>query len=155
MNGEIIELYEKLRAEAEAGGYHLNPDEGFTLELVEGLTANLGRYGYMSCPCRLADGERSVRLAAVRSLARLGPGGVAGLTAALQDRDEGVRIAAALALARSRAAPAAAIPALIAALRDDDPDVRKTAVGALGRFGAAAKAAVPALVRELEGKSTA
>jgi ferredoxin-thioredoxin reductase catalytic chain len=62
MNREIIELYEKLKVEAEAGGYHLNPDEVSALELVEGLAANLDRYGYMSCPCRLADGERSADL---------------------------------------------------------------------------------------------
>jgi ferredoxin-thioredoxin reductase catalytic chain len=58
MSTEVQSLYEKLKNDAEAGGYHLNPDEGFTLELVEGLAANLGRYGYMACPCRLADGER-------------------------------------------------------------------------------------------------
>ncbi|UCE28105.1 MAG: ferredoxin:glutaredoxin reductase [Candidatus Coatesbacteria bacterium] len=51
-------LYEELKTEAETGGYHLNPDESFTLELVEGLVTNLDRYGYLACPCRLADGER-------------------------------------------------------------------------------------------------
>jgi len=51
-------LYEKLGREAEAGGYHLNPDREFTRALVEGLVTNIGRYGYMACPCRRATGTR-------------------------------------------------------------------------------------------------
>jgi ferredoxin-thioredoxin reductase catalytic chain len=62
MNTDVRKLYEKLESEAETGGYHLNPDEGFTLELVEGLAVNIERYGYMVCPCRLADGEREADL---------------------------------------------------------------------------------------------
>jgi ferredoxin-thioredoxin reductase catalytic subunit/rubredoxin len=44
--------------DAESGGYHLNPDVPFTTSLVEGLLANEDRYGYWSCPCRLADGVK-------------------------------------------------------------------------------------------------
>ena len=55
---EIDKLYRKLDREAEEGGYHLNPDEEFTKELVEGLIVNERRYGYWACPCRLADGEK-------------------------------------------------------------------------------------------------
>ena len=55
---EIHKLYEKLKKEAEAGGYHLNPDIEFTKELVEGLIVNERRYGYWSCPCRLASGTK-------------------------------------------------------------------------------------------------
>jgi ferredoxin-thioredoxin reductase catalytic chain len=51
-------LYERLDREAEAAGYHLNPDRGFTRELVHGLLVNQARYGYPSCPCRLASGEK-------------------------------------------------------------------------------------------------
>ena len=47
-----------LDREAEAGGYHTNTDRGFTRDLVRGLLANLARYGYPSCPCRLAAGNR-------------------------------------------------------------------------------------------------
>jgi ferredoxin-thioredoxin reductase catalytic subunit len=54
---EAIEaLYRKLEREAEAAGYHLNPDREFTRELVRGLLVNQARYGYPSCPCRLASG---------------------------------------------------------------------------------------------------
>ncbi len=51
---QIDKLYEKLDKEAETSGYHLNPDKEFTRELIEGLLVNEKRYGYWSCPCRLA-----------------------------------------------------------------------------------------------------
>ncbi|MBN1977948.1 MAG: ferredoxin:glutaredoxin reductase, partial [Anaerolineae bacterium] len=51
-------LYERLDREAEASGYHLNPDVDFTRGLVEGLLINEARYGYWACPCRLADGDK-------------------------------------------------------------------------------------------------
>jgi len=54
----IDALYRQLDREAEAGGYHLNPDEEFTRDLVKGLLTNEQRYGYRSCPCRLAAGDR-------------------------------------------------------------------------------------------------
>jgi ferredoxin-thioredoxin reductase catalytic subunit len=50
--------YSYLRDEAEARGYHLNPDVSFTRSLVRGLLVNEQRYGYQSCPCRLASGKR-------------------------------------------------------------------------------------------------
>ncbi|MBD3369038.1 ferredoxin:glutaredoxin reductase [Candidatus Fermentibacteria bacterium] len=52
------ELFETLFRQAENAGYHLNPDTEFTLDLVEGLLTNIDRYGYMACPCRLAEGNR-------------------------------------------------------------------------------------------------
>ncbi|MCS7282104.1 MAG: ferredoxin-thioredoxin reductase catalytic domain-containing protein [Anaerolineae bacterium] len=53
---EVEALYQRLYEEAEASGYHLNPDKEFTLALVEGLLVNEARYGYWACPCRLATG---------------------------------------------------------------------------------------------------
>lgn len=55
---EIDRLYDRLNREAEAGGYHLNPDVGFTKGLIKGLIVNERRYGYWACPCRLASGTR-------------------------------------------------------------------------------------------------
>ena len=55
---EVTELRGRLLEEAEAGGYHLNPDEDLTKGLVEALLVNTARYGYPSCPCRLASGAR-------------------------------------------------------------------------------------------------
>jgi len=47
------------RAEADARtyGYYLNPDPEFLQSLLEGLKRNEERYGYPSCPCRLASGK--------------------------------------------------------------------------------------------------
>ena len=56
---EIAALYQKLNIEAEAGGYHLNPDVPFTRELVKGIMVNQRRYGYGACPCRLATGVKA------------------------------------------------------------------------------------------------
>jgi ferredoxin-thioredoxin reductase catalytic chain len=56
---EIDRLYERLKREAEAGGYHLNPDVDFTKTLVRGLIVNERRYGYWACPCRLASGIKA------------------------------------------------------------------------------------------------
>ncbi len=50
-------LMEKLDREAEASGYHLNPDREMTLMLGEGLVRNQERYGYMGCPCRMLEGK--------------------------------------------------------------------------------------------------
>lgn len=59
---DIDRLYEKLRQEGEAAGYHLNPDVEFTKSLVRGLLVNDMRYGYQACPCRLAAGNREADL---------------------------------------------------------------------------------------------
>jgi ferredoxin-thioredoxin reductase catalytic subunit len=52
---------ERVRARAESDakrhGYHLNPDEESLTDLLEGLKQNEERYGYPSCPCRLASGN--------------------------------------------------------------------------------------------------
>ncbi len=59
---EIDDVYIKLVKDAEAGGYHLNPDLEFTKELVLGLLINENRYGYWACPCRLATGIKKLDL---------------------------------------------------------------------------------------------
>jgi ferredoxin-thioredoxin reductase catalytic subunit len=55
---EAWALYQRLKREGEAAGYFLNPDVDFVLDLMDGLLINEARYGYWSCPCRLADGTR-------------------------------------------------------------------------------------------------
>jgi len=55
---DVARLYDKLRKEAESGGYHLNPDEKMARELVKGLLVNEERYAYRACPCRLASGNK-------------------------------------------------------------------------------------------------
>lgn len=55
---EIDRLWERLFREAQSAGYHLNPDEDSSKELVKGLIINERRYGYRACPCRLASGKK-------------------------------------------------------------------------------------------------
>jgi ferredoxin-thioredoxin reductase catalytic chain len=57
---EIEGLRSVLDKEARQGGYHLNPDEEFVKGLVRGLLINEKRYGYRSCPCRLASDDREL-----------------------------------------------------------------------------------------------
>ena len=56
---ETGKLLAELQAQAADRGYNLNPDIEFTRDLVEALVINTRRYGYRSCPCRLADGDRT------------------------------------------------------------------------------------------------
>jgi ferredoxin-thioredoxin reductase catalytic subunit len=55
---KVQATYERLKREAEAGGYRLNPDVEFTKELIRGLLTNEDRMGYWACPCRLPSGEK-------------------------------------------------------------------------------------------------
>jgi len=55
---EVQGMLERLKKEAEASGYHLNPDDAFTAELIRGLIINQKRYKYASCPCRLSEGDK-------------------------------------------------------------------------------------------------
>ena len=57
-NGSSEVLFQKLSKEASEGGYFLNPDKDFVLDLCEGLLTNEKRFGYMACPCRLASGKK-------------------------------------------------------------------------------------------------
>jgi ferredoxin-thioredoxin reductase catalytic subunit/rubredoxin len=56
---DIEKIYNKLKIDEEKVGYYLNPDEEFTKDLIKGLLTNEKRYGYQSCPCRLASGSKS------------------------------------------------------------------------------------------------
>ena len=56
---DVEELYNKLYKEAEAAGYHLNPDADFAKDLSRSLLVTEKRYGYQACPCRLATGKKS------------------------------------------------------------------------------------------------
>ena len=51
------QLYEMLKKAQEPKGYHFNDDMDMTMPLLESLLTNKERFGYMACPCRLANGE--------------------------------------------------------------------------------------------------
>ena len=50
-------LYEALAPDQAARGYLFNPNQAWTLEALDGLLVNEARYGYGSCPGRLATGR--------------------------------------------------------------------------------------------------
>ena len=52
------ELYEMMKKVQEPKGYFFNNDKDWVLTILADLLTNKDRYGYMSCPCRLADGSR-------------------------------------------------------------------------------------------------
>ena len=56
---EVDSLLTRLDREAIQSGYNLNPDFEFTRDLIRGLIMNEKRYGYLSCPCRLASGKKN------------------------------------------------------------------------------------------------
>jgi ferredoxin-thioredoxin reductase catalytic chain len=56
MNAE--KLYDAMKKVQEPKGFFFNKDKPWTLEILSDLLVNRERYGYMSCPCRLSDGNR-------------------------------------------------------------------------------------------------
>lgn len=55
---ELEKLFSMLKTAQEQKGYFFNKDMERVMELLEALLANKKRYGYMSCPCRLASNDR-------------------------------------------------------------------------------------------------
>ncbi len=58
----IERLYEALAKYAASGGQELNGDREFVFDILSGLLRNEQRYGYRSCPCRLASGMKELDL---------------------------------------------------------------------------------------------
>jgi len=52
------ELYDLLEKAQEPKGYFFNKDRDWVLTILQDLLTNKNRYGYTSCPCRLASGDR-------------------------------------------------------------------------------------------------
>lgn len=57
---EVDKLYDQLQKTQEPKGYFFNNNRERTFDLLRGLLTNRDRYGYMSCPCRLATGKREL-----------------------------------------------------------------------------------------------
>ena len=51
-------LYNILSKYAESQGIRLNKNKSFVMDILQGLLTNEVRYGYRSCPCRLAWGVK-------------------------------------------------------------------------------------------------
>lgn len=54
---ETQQFYEILRKLQEPMGYFFSKNKEMVFELLKGLLVNKERYGYTSCPCRLASGD--------------------------------------------------------------------------------------------------
>ncbi len=53
----IDEVRRRAERNAKSRGMHLTPDEKLLQNLLEGLKTNEERYGYPSCPCRMASDD--------------------------------------------------------------------------------------------------
>lgn len=53
----LEEVLKRAEIDAKTYGYYLIPDKDLLQAFLEGLKANEERYGYPSCPCRLASGS--------------------------------------------------------------------------------------------------
>jgi ferredoxin-thioredoxin reductase catalytic chain len=53
----IDQVRKRAEADAQTYGYNLTPDPELLQMFLEGLKTNEERYGYPSCPCRLASGK--------------------------------------------------------------------------------------------------
>lgn len=56
----LDQVRRRVESDAKSSGYKLNPDPAFLRDLLEGLKTNEERYGYLSCPCRIATGKFKV-----------------------------------------------------------------------------------------------
>jgi ferredoxin-thioredoxin reductase catalytic chain len=52
----LDEVKRRAEQDAKRRGMYLTPDEGLLKNLLDGLKENEERYGYPSCPCRIASG---------------------------------------------------------------------------------------------------
>jgi len=53
----VESVKQRTESDAKNHGYFLNPDPKMLRTLLEGLRQNEERYGYPTCPCRLASGK--------------------------------------------------------------------------------------------------
>jgi ferredoxin-thioredoxin reductase catalytic subunit len=53
----VDDMKRRVQQDAKSRGIRLTPDEKLLQSLLEGLKTNEIRYGYMSCPCRMATGD--------------------------------------------------------------------------------------------------
>jgi ferredoxin-thioredoxin reductase catalytic subunit len=56
----LEKVRQRAESDAKTNGCYLNPDTSFTNDLLQGLKKNEERYGYPSCPCRLASGVMEI-----------------------------------------------------------------------------------------------
>jgi len=52
-------LIDAMKKNAQDNGYYLCPDQQLFNDLIDGLATNTKRFGYGSCPCRVASGVKT------------------------------------------------------------------------------------------------
>lgn len=52
-------IMETMQNNAKENGYFICPDQQLLHDLIDGLETNTKRYGYGSCPCRVASGKKT------------------------------------------------------------------------------------------------
>jgi ferredoxin-thioredoxin reductase catalytic subunit len=52
-------IIDSMKRNAKDNGYYVCPDQQLFSDLIDGLAKNIGRYGYGSCPCRVASGMKN------------------------------------------------------------------------------------------------
>ncbi|MDL2216240.1 ferredoxin:thioredoxin reductase [Desulfovibrio sp. OttesenSCG-928-M14] len=57
---EVQKLHDTLKKLQEPRGYFFNNDDSLTWPLLKELLVTKARYGYMACPCRIANGSREL-----------------------------------------------------------------------------------------------
>lgn len=55
---DVEKLYSQLKKLQEPKGYYFAEDSETVFDILKALLSNRERYGYVSCPCRLASGDR-------------------------------------------------------------------------------------------------
>jgi ferredoxin-thioredoxin reductase catalytic chain len=56
----LEQVQKRAEADAKTYGYYLTPQSDLLQMFIEGLKTNEDRYGYPSCPCRLATGNLEI-----------------------------------------------------------------------------------------------
>ncbi len=52
-------IVDAMKKNAKDNGYFLCPDQQLFNDLIDGLATNIARFGYGSCPCRVASGVKN------------------------------------------------------------------------------------------------
>ena len=60
MTTTLEQVSKRAEADAKTYGYYLTPQPDLLQMFIEGLKTNEDRYGYPSCPCRLATGNLEI-----------------------------------------------------------------------------------------------
>jgi Ferredoxin-thioredoxin reductase, catalytic subunit len=57
---DVLRLYDQLKNLQEPKGFFFNNDRQMVEDLLAQLLTTKARYGYMACPCRMANGKREL-----------------------------------------------------------------------------------------------